>query len=311
MVRSSPALASQLRAVTNVGSTDSDTPIQAAPVDLCCPFDRATDPALSAISIRVGERHVERRTRRRCAERTDLECDCVVRIEGIEDDQEVDVAVAVIVSTSDRPVQPHCCRIELRREVQTTTSVHSASRRPSQTAWPSSTDYVLDTKTMVGRSIRRGRPWNHAPHRPAILSAHRVGQRTMQQAMRERDGAHGERAGQSVGTEPIRTTRLRAEMASELVFHWSRVRGSNSPPHDYKSSALPTELTRQGRLRIPSHLERRCLSRGLPSRRTGRSTPGDTTGSWAARSAASTRRAKSSRRRSGVTLRGCRWRTCS
>ena len=27
---------------------------------------------------------------------------------------------------------------------------------------------------------------------------------------------------------------------------WSRVRGSNSPPHDYKSSALPTELTRQG-----------------------------------------------------------------
>ena len=32
---------------------------------------------------------------------------------------------------------------------------------------------------------------------------------------------------------------------------WSRVRGSNSPPHDYKSSALPTELTRRGRLRIP------------------------------------------------------------
>ena len=28
----------------------------------------------------------------------------------------------------------------------------------------------------------------------------------------------------------------------------SRVRGSNSPPHDYKSSALPTELTRRGRI---------------------------------------------------------------
>ena len=31
------------------------------------------------------------------------------------------------------------------------------------------------------------------------------------------------------------------------VLSWSRVRGSNSPPHDYKSSALPTELTRRGR----------------------------------------------------------------
>lgn len=28
--------------------------------------------------------------------------------------------------------------------------------------------------------------------------------------------------------------------------HESRVRGSNPPPHDYKSSALPTELTRRG-----------------------------------------------------------------
>ena len=34
---------------------------------------------------------------------------------------------------------------------------------------------------------------------------------------------------------------------SDLGFHWSRVRGSNSPPHDYKSSALPTELTRRRR----------------------------------------------------------------
>jgi hypothetical protein len=39
-------------------------------------------------------------------------------------------------------------------------------------------------------------------------------------------------------------------MASEKDVHWSRVRGSNSPPHDYKSSALPTELTRRGPLRI-------------------------------------------------------------
>ena len=36
-----------------------------------------------------------------------------------------------------------------------------------------------------------------------------------------------------------------SSIASELGKQWSRVRGSNSPPHDYKSSALPTELTRR------------------------------------------------------------------
>lgn len=46
--------------------------------------------------------------------------------------------------------------------------------------------------------------------------------------------------------------RRRDELLGE---QWSRVRGSNSPPHDYKSSALPTELTRRGSGNV----------RGLPS----------------------------------------------
>ena len=40
---------------------------------------------------------------------------------------------------------------------------------------------------------------------------------------------------------------LRTHRHPEHVGSLSRVRGSNSPPHDYKSSALPTELTRRGR----------------------------------------------------------------
>jgi hypothetical protein len=40
-------------------------------------------------------------------------------------------------------------------------------------------------------------------------------------------------------------TNARTDPSLELVFRESRVRDSNSRPHDYKSSALPTELTRR------------------------------------------------------------------
>ena len=43
----------------------------------------------------------------------------------------------------------------------------------------------------------------------------------------------------------LRITWVRSTNSIKTDGLWSRVRESNSRPHDYKSSALPTELTRQ------------------------------------------------------------------
>lgn len=84
----------------------------------------------------------------------------------------------------------------------------------------------------------------------------------------------------------------------------SRVRGSNPPPHDYKSSALPTELTRRGlgtRRRTPPSKQRTGRPGQRPNLRR-KSMPAD---SWptSARARRSTRLPARERRQTSVLLR--------
>ena len=58
--------------------------------------------------------------------------------------------------------------------------------------------------------------------------------------------ANGDRIDRAHTTSPRSREPRRLTLDIEPLQTSSRVRGSNSPPHDYKSSALPTELTRRG-----------------------------------------------------------------
>jgi len=117
MVRSSLAFAGQLRAVAADKSEDSVTSINASPVEDGRPFDRPGDLAAAHIPIGIAERHVERSARCRTLERPGLEVDRVSGFVGVEHDEQVDVAVAVVIAAGDGAIEPDCGWIELGHEV--------------------------------------------------------------------------------------------------------------------------------------------------------------------------------------------------